>query len=135
MVGATTSVAVAVGRDKKRKRREGGQNGQSRREDVVTMPGRPDLPRTWDRTVHRSGSCAVIVFVDQLSARNALKAVGKIRSAKDGREAKWRPEGMPKLGIERMSRASRFHRTSLDKSDAVSESIWHEWTLEAQSSV
>ena len=100
------TTGVAAGGDRKRKRGKGGQHSQRRREDIVTVPGRLNLPRTWDRVVHRSGSCAVIVFVDQLSARNALRAVRKIRLAKDGREVEWRPEGMPKLGVERRSKYS-----------------------------
>ena len=61
----------------------------------------------------------MIVFVDQLSARNALRAVGKIRSANDRREIRWRPEGMPKLGVERRSRASKISHKSDIKYDLL----------------
>ena len=104
---------LGIGVNRKRKRGKAGQNGKSQKEGpgggVPMVPGRPNLPRTWDRTVHRSGSCAVIVFVDQQSAINALKAVRKVRSDKEWREIKWRPEGMPKLGIERKSERYFVH--------------------------
>ncbi|KAA6415852.1 MAG: hypothetical protein FRX48_00570 [Lasallia pustulata] len=38
---------------------------------------RAELPDTWDRELHRSGSTAVVVFVDRASMDASLKAVSK----------------------------------------------------------
>ena len=49
----------------------------------------------------------MVVFVDQQSAMNALKAVKRVRSDKEQREIKWKAERMPKLGFERKSEYAR----------------------------
>jgi ribosomal RNA-processing protein 7 len=55
------------------------------------------LPRLWNCEVRKSGSGAVVVFVDKKSARGALKEVQK--AVKEGRSIVWKAgEG---LGIER----------------------------------
>lgn len=49
----------------------------------------------------------MVVFVDQQSAMNALKSIRRIRLDKERRDIKWKPEGMPRLGLERKSKCSR----------------------------
>lgn len=56
------------------------------------------LPRLWDREVRRSGSAAVVVFVDRKSARGALKEVQK--AVKEGKSIVWKSRGEG-LGVER----------------------------------
>ena len=58
------------------------------------------LPRTWDRELCKSGSGAVVVFVDVASAELALRTVRKIR--REGRQVGWKPIEVPKLGFERL---------------------------------
>ncbi|KAF1830830.1 hypothetical protein BDW02DRAFT_572610 [Decorospora gaudefroyi] len=55
------------------------------------------LPRLWKSEVHRSGSGAVVIFVDRRSAKGAMKEVG--RAVKEGKHVIWKTsEG---LGVER----------------------------------
>ena len=61
-----------------------------------------ELPEVWDRELHRSGSTAVVVFVDRVSMEASLKAAK--RAAKGGKEIVWGEgveEKLPKLGSER----------------------------------
>jgi len=60
-----------------------------------------DLPKTMDREMLRSGSCAVIVFVDRASADAALKACRRV--AKEGERIEWDGDGS--LGLQRMYRS------------------------------
>lgn len=55
------------------------------------------LPKLWNSELRRSGSAAVVVFVDKKSARGAMKAVQK--AAKEGQEIAWR--GGENMGVER----------------------------------
>jgi ribosomal RNA-processing protein 7 len=57
------------------------------------------LPRLWTSELRRSGSGAVVVFVDKKSARGALKEVQK--AVKEGRSVSWK--GGEGLGVERKS--------------------------------
>jgi len=57
-----------------------------------------DLPKIWDREILRSGSCAVIVFVDRASADAVLKACRRV--AKKGEHVEW--NGVGSLGLQRM---------------------------------
>lgn len=57
------------------------------------------LPRLWSSEVRRSGSGAVVLFVDRKSARGAMKEV--VRAAKESREVRWK--GGEGLGVERKS--------------------------------
>lgn len=70
----------------------------------------PNLPETWDREVHRSGSNAVLVFVDKASADAAAKAVK--RAARKGTELVWGGEGVddkvPSLGLARYKAHQRL---------------------------
>ena len=66
---------------KKRKRAKGGANIAM---TVVNAEGeeeerlRTGLPETWDRRCHRSGGCAVVVFVDSASMERAMKGVRRV---------------------------------------------------------
>ncbi|KAI4953566.1 hypothetical protein J4E91_002413 [Alternaria rosae] len=55
------------------------------------------LPRLWNSEVRKSGSGAVVVFVDKKSARGALKEIQK--AVKEGRSISWK--GGEGLGVER----------------------------------
>ncbi|KAI9754768.1 MAG: UDP-N-acetylglucosamine pyrophosphorylase [Chaenotheca gracillima] len=70
--------------------------------DLLATPGAGDLPQVWDRTLHRSGSTALIKFVDRASQDAALKAVRK--KARAGKAVPW-GEGVegkiPALGSQR----------------------------------
>ena len=89
---------------RKRKRKRG------RREDDqsngLKVPGRPQLPALWDRKLHKSGSSAVVVFVDRQSAVSALRAVRSVRAkekvkGQEERKIIWRPEKGLRVGVER----------------------------------
>ena len=70
-----------------------------KRADVETEELVPQLPEVWDRQLHRSGSTAVVVFVDRPSMELGLKAVK--RAAKTGTEVVWGKgveDKVPKLG-------------------------------------
>ncbi|CAA9966856.1 RRP7 multi-domain protein [Pyrenophora teres f. maculata] len=56
------------------------------------------LPQLWNREVRKSGSSAVVVFVDKKSARGALREVQ--RAAKEGKNVTWKSKGEG-LGVER----------------------------------
>lgn len=58
-----------------------------------------ELPQTWDKEILKSGSGAVLVFVDKASAELALKEVA--RAAKKKSEVRWK--GEDGLGIESRS--------------------------------
>lgn len=92
-------------------RKDPQQNGSRKRkrqqqntEGVLASNG-GDLPRVWDRDIHRSGSTAVVLFVDSKSTENVLKAVRKVH--KTGSFPIWGigPEGQkvdsPPLGSKR----------------------------------
>lgn len=57
------------------------------------------LPSLWNGEIRRSGSGAVVVFVDRKSARGAMKEVGRV--VKEGRDVQWKSSGEG-LGVERM---------------------------------
>jgi ribosomal RNA-processing protein 7 len=57
------------------------------------------LPSLWSSEVRRSGSAAVVVFVDKRSARGALKEIQS--AAKNGRTVEWKAGSG--LGVERKS--------------------------------
>ena len=83
-------------RNKKRKR--GSESGK----EVVDGE---ELPKLWDRELHRSGGTAVVVLVDAKSVESVFKAVRKLHKA--GKEAKWPVWGkgvegkVPELGSAR----------------------------------
>lgn len=93
---ASTGEADLTTKGKKRKR---GNEG------VTTVDlERAALPDVWDRELHRSGSTAVVVFVDRASMDASLKAVSKAR--KIGKKLLW-GEGieatLPALGSASVS--------------------------------
>ncbi|KAJ4366323.1 hypothetical protein N0V83_007959 [Neocucurbitaria cava] len=55
------------------------------------------LPSVWKGEVRRSGSGAVVVFVDRKSARGAMKEV--VKAVKEGRTVAWKSSGEG-LGVE-----------------------------------
>ncbi|KAG9235113.1 ribosomal RNA-processing protein 7-domain-containing protein [Amylocarpus encephaloides] len=63
------------------------------------------LPEIWDRSLHRSGSTAIVVFVDTRSAEAVLKAITKIhKSEKSGQWPTWGAgikDKVPTLGSAR----------------------------------
>ncbi|KAG9188066.1 hypothetical protein G6011_01989 [Alternaria panax] len=69
------------------------------------------LPRLWSSEVRRSGSGAVVVFVDRKSARGALKEVQ--RAVKEERSVEWK--GGEGLGVERY----KSHNTLLYPTPSV----------------
>ncbi|KAF2450635.1 hypothetical protein P171DRAFT_426966 [Karstenula rhodostoma CBS 690.94] len=88
----------AESRGKKRKREEG---GKAKKSDMVAEGVLEDddsaLPRVWSASVRRSGSGAVVVFLDKASMRGALKEVHA--AVKLGKEIRW--TGGEALGVER----------------------------------
>jgi ribosomal RNA-processing protein 7 len=64
------------------------------------------LPQLWNSEVRKSGSGAVVVFVDKKSARGALREVQ--RAVKEGKSVNWKSGGEG-LGVERMSPLRTTH--------------------------
>ncbi|KAL2351192.1 ribosomal RNA-processing protein 7-domain-containing protein [Cryomyces antarcticus] len=92
-----TTAPVAPSVPAKGRKRKRGQDGVGEDEEDVAK-----LPETWDRELRRSGSTAVVVFVDRASAEMALKEAR--RAAKGGKEVVWGKgvEGkVPALGSAR----------------------------------
>lgn len=89
----TTKKAIGIRRGKKRKR-------EHQREDEKPEL---DLPGTWDREIHASGSSTVCTFVDTKSAHGAMKAVTK--AAKKKQKITWGGKDVdakvPPLGSQR----------------------------------
>ncbi|KAK5154343.1 hypothetical protein LTR04_006057 [Oleoguttula sp. CCFEE 6159] len=77
-----TTAPVAPSVPAKGRKRKRGQDGVGEDEEDVAK-----LPETWDRELRRSGSTAVVVFVDRASAEMALKETR--RAAKGGKEVVW----------------------------------------------
>ncbi|KAI4609765.1 hypothetical protein J4E80_008411 [Alternaria sp. BMP 0032] len=89
----TTQDDSATSRGKKRKRTD---DAAVIAEGVVE-DAESALPRLWNSEVRKSGSGAVVVFVDKKSARGALKEIQK--AVKEGRTISWK--GGEGLGVER----------------------------------
>jgi ribosomal RNA-processing protein 7 len=90
----TTIVDTSTKKNRNLKRKRG--------EGKATDSNIGQLPKVWDRDLHRSGSTAVVVMVDQKSVEVALKAVRKVH--KSGAFPVWGAgvEGkVAKLGSER----------------------------------
>ncbi|KAL5417748.1 hypothetical protein PMIN03_001447 [Paraphaeosphaeria minitans] len=87
-------------RGKKRKREADG-NGNGGKSDMVAEGVLEDddsaLPRIWSAPVRRSGSGAVVVFLDKASMRGAFKEVHK--AIKEGKTIAWK--GGDASGVER----------------------------------
>ena len=59
------------------------------------------LPSTWPSSLAKSGSGAVVVFVDKRSARGAWRSV--CTAVKEGKEVVWRPGKDVVVGVQRES--------------------------------
>jgi ribosomal RNA-processing protein 7 len=82
-------------RGKKRKRNEEALVAEGVVEDEESA-----LPSIWPGELRRSGSGAVVIFVDKRSARGAMKEIYKV--VKDSKSIYWK-SGDAALGVERMS--------------------------------
>ncbi|KAA8904553.1 ribosomal RNA-processing protein 7-domain-containing protein [Sphaerosporella brunnea] len=71
--------------------------------------------RTWDRPLHRSGSNAVVYFVDDASSTATLRAITKSRKT----PAEWPAVG-PALGL---ARYAQHHRLRFPQSAKLQESV------------
>jgi ribosomal RNA-processing protein 7 len=83
-------------RGKKRKRNEEALVAEGVVEDAESA-----LPSIWPGDLRRSGSGAVVIFVDKRSARGAMKEIYK--AVKDSKSICWK-SGDAALGVERMFR-------------------------------
>lgn len=73
-----------------------------KRETLDPVGGGEVLPKIWDRTIHRSGSSAVVVFVDRPSMEVAWKGIRKAAKARES--ISWGQEidsKVPALGSKR----------------------------------
>ncbi|KAF4636414.1 hypothetical protein G7Y89_g1670 [Cudoniella acicularis] len=83
----------------------GDKGSKKRKRNTDEDTETPELPEVWDRTLHRSGSTAVVVFVDTKSVEAVLKALRKLH--KSGKESKYPVWGaglegkVPELGSVR----------------------------------
>ncbi|KAF2476031.1 uncharacterized protein BDR25DRAFT_331638 [Lindgomyces ingoldianus] len=96
-------------RDAKKKGMAGGRDGgkeqrgkKRKRDEEIVAEGviedeKSALPKIWPAELRKSGSGAVVVFVDKASARGAMKEVK--RAGKEGREVAWK--GAEGLGVQR----------------------------------
>lgn len=79
-------------------------NGKKRkRASSVAVKVEDELPKVWDRDLHRSGSTAVVVMVDEKSVEAALKSIRKLH--KKGKFPVWgegvESSAIPSLGSAR----------------------------------
>lgn len=84
------------------------QSGRKRKRRQDEDETHADLPDVWDREVHRSGSAAIVVFVDEQSMQSALRSVKK--TAKARTELVWGKgpeERLPALGPQSTSLKER----------------------------
>ena len=83
-----------------KKRKRGGGGGSKTLQQSSEDVGR--LPETWDRELHRSGSTAIVTFVDTSSSELAMKEARKV--ARAGKRLHW-GQGLdgkvPELGVAR----------------------------------
>lgn len=82
-------------RGKKRKRDESALVAEGVVEDEDSA-----LPSIWPSPLHKSGSGAVVIFVDKRSARGAMKEINK--AVKEGTSLHWK-SGDAAVGVERTS--------------------------------
>ena len=93
---ALTPIADTTAKKDKNLKRKRGVEGQTTDSNVG------QLLKVWDRDLHRSGSTAVAVMVDQKSVEAAIKAIRKVH--KSGTYPVWGAgveEKIPKLGSQR----------------------------------
>ena len=98
---------------------------RKRRDDEADLEApEAQLPSTWDQGILKSGSCAVLIFVDRASADVAMKACRKAASSahKTGTsKIEW--GGAGGLGFERTSGSQDPFRFHANKSNQAIASI------------
>ena len=62
---------------------------RKRGSDVAENGDAEDLPRVWDRDLHRSGSTAIVTLVDDKSVESVLKAIRKLHKSTSKGSASW----------------------------------------------
>lgn len=83
---------LAAHGNKKRKRDDAEAAAERAREEQAAA-----LPKTWTRTLHPTGSTAVVQLADNKSVEQVLKAIAKLHKTK--KYPSWpSPEKVPKLG-------------------------------------
>lgn len=105
---------TAENRGKKRKREDEAKGKKAMVAEGVLEDEDSALPRIWSSEVRRSGSGAIVVFLDKASMRGALKEVH--RAIKEKKTIRW--IGGEALGVERESHLSLS--TSAAKSASTS---------------
>ena len=95
--GIKASIVQSEGKKGKKRKRDSG-NGEDRANEEKEVGL---LPEIWDRQLHRTGSTAVVRFVDRSSAEMAIREVK--RAIKSGREIRWPTNisNIPPLGLAR----------------------------------
>ncbi|KAI9835408.1 MAG: hypothetical protein M1819_002326 [Sarea resinae] len=122
---------------KKQKKRKRGTSSDDVDISEIDLDAEAPLPELWDRELRRSGSTAVVVFVDRTSMESALKNIRKIR--KRGTRIVWSEKALgiedkiPPLGSHRYStHASLLHPSHTALFDATSTYLTLFTRLEAQ---
>ena len=91
-----------------KRKREDEKHGKGGKKEMVAEGVVEDedsaLPRIWNSEIRRSGSGAVVIFLDRASMKGAWSAVQKI--AKEGKAIQWTDSEA--LGAERMSQVPRL---------------------------
>lgn len=98
-------VASGSARSRKRKRLTA--------DEIEAGLDRYHLPQIYERTIHKSGATAIVVFVDRTSMELSLKAARK--AAKTGREIVWGDgieNKLPPLGLKRYEQANQLRYPS-----------------------
>jgi len=115
-VPASVASTAVVTTNKKRKR-------------TTTTPGDEAAPtaavaeiNTWDRSLHRSGTNGLVVFVDNASCVGTLRAIDKRRKSKSAPPPVWGNDvaGAPALGI---ARYAAHHRLRFPTSTQLQASV------------
>lgn len=75
---------------------EAGSKKRKREQEEENSQASLDLPPTWNRAIHRSGSSAVVVMVDEKSVDSALKAIRKLHKSNKSQWPVW-GEGVKKI--------------------------------------
>lgn len=94
-----------------KRKREDERHGKGGKKEMVAEGVVEDedsaLPRIWDNEIRRSGSGAVVIFLDRASMKGAWSAVQK--TAKEGKAIPW--AGSEAVGVERtiLTSASAIH--------------------------
>lgn len=99
--GIAVPDSLKTGRGKKRKRARDDADGRGEGDEEEEIVGQ--LPDVWERSVHPSGSTAVVRFVDRVSAEMALRKAKRV--SKSGKSVSWeeavKTSGEATLGSQR----------------------------------